>query len=362
MPAASGGAAEAGRAHPAAVVNQDATKDSPPERPRGAVRPAGAKPGDVLLSEQAAPQSQGVGVLSLGDGCLGVIPHEPDGLLEMPVRLGQPGPGARADRTAPRCDEVPGGSDRCACYEHRLVEHGASPYLPLGVCPVAGKRIAERGTGPLHVSKRCQGVEWSGCSLCPSRSCGLVRSSGEAGPLVAGPSGQQGVSIGYLGADFAQRSGERGVGLGQPGGRTLHCHEQVGSLIGGGLGRLQRGRNRRRPYGSQLRSSIGDNGRGEVQPLGCFIRVGGDCVDGLRRVSSCEAGQYLAGRADPGGLLGHMSVHFGQQLRHPRRGVLQPVERLGVVIEHSACLEAPGRNLGELSLPRRVTFLAVLIQ
>ena len=138
VPAAGGGAAEAGQANPTAVINQDAAKDGTAKGSRGAAWPVRAEPGDVLLGEDGPPQSQGVGVLGLGHGRLGVITNEADGLLEVPVRLGQPGPGTRADRTAPGRDKVTGGSHRSARYEHRLVEHRTGPYLPFRACAVAG--------------------------------------------------------------------------------------------------------------------------------------------------------------------------------------------------------------------------------
>ena len=138
VPAAGGGAAEADQANPTAVINQDAAKDGTAKSPRGAAWQVGAEPGDVLLGEHSPPQSQGVGVLGLGHGRLGVITNKADGLLEVPVRFGQPGPGTRADRAAPGRDKVPGGSHRSARYEHRLVEHCTGPYLPFRVCTVAG--------------------------------------------------------------------------------------------------------------------------------------------------------------------------------------------------------------------------------
>ena len=220
--------------------------------------------------------------------------------------------------------------------------------------------MAERGVGPLHVSQRRQRVERFGGGLRPGRSCDLVRPGGKAGPLVAGLSGQQSVSIGYLDADFAQRGRQGRGGLGQPGGRALHRCEQVSSLIGGGFGGLQRCRYR--PIaGSQPRSGVGDNSRGIFQPFGCLIRVRADGVDGPRRIPCGETGEYLAGRGDPGCLLGNVSVHLGQQLRHPRREILQPVERLRVVIKRSARLQAADSDLAEAGPLRRAAFLAVLI-
>ena len=71
-----------------------------------APRLSSSKLATSCLGQRPGLPAERVGVLRLGQRGLGVVLRAPDRLLEVPLRLRQPGPGARSDAAAPGRDEV----------------------------------------------------------------------------------------------------------------------------------------------------------------------------------------------------------------------------------------------------------------
>src|SRR3954465_13297337 len=134
----------------------------PPPPPRGpaVAAPVAAVPGllrplaDVALRDLQGVLRQPVGVPCLVQGGRRVLPGHALGGVEMPLRLGQPGAGLRADGAAAGADEVGGRGGRGPRGEQGLSEQFGRPAgLCLGV-PRDRQRLLQREVALLQLPQR----------------------------------------------------------------------------------------------------------------------------------------------------------------------------------------------------------------
>ncbi len=317
---------------------------------------------DVLLGQHPGLPGERVGLLRVGQRGFGIVLRVPDRLLEVPLRLRQPGPSASSDAAAPGRDEVRGRGHRTASNQHRLVQHRPRSLAPGLILTATRERAIQRRVCLLDVAQRAERIERPGGPPGPHISGDCLCLGHEGRQLARRSAARHRRGLVDLGIDLTQGGCQPRGCLSQLGFHVLDPVEQIGGLVRGRLGGLEQDRGPSWHSGRQVIPGASEAAVSEVESFERIAGVGGNHRDSFGCVLRTEAVEYLPGRGDPRRLLGDVRLDLGGQLRCSGRQVLQAIERIGLLIEQAVCLRAVHADVGQVPARRRVAHRDVVVE